>query len=735
MRSVNSGAEPDGAEGVAHALGAAVSGEVRAEDFVWEPSRGWLVDALWGRGVVFVARVEGPEEPQDDVFRTEVRLSREGRVLSVAEPANLSLTPLANEASLLTSGTKIAFASKRGDQFTGITVVDAFAACADGGRIACGFAAVAGRLEPTLHRDGIARWAVGFRGAVKALELQWHGGGLEAKLDDSVMRLEFEPFSVRSSSSVETSPYGWSVPVRLPRLMDALAGVRERKVETAQSDSALLESTGTELASDRGWPPRVDGAPGSGWTTRVEGVDPTAPAVVVRDLTLSDGGKATLAAIDTRQLELHANGGFRRPRPSTGPGASGAIPETLRSRVVARLDAHPGSDEGGFIERGRVLRPLGTWPSVWVDEHGDAAIGTWPEGAIAGEASSVVQTTGVKVRGPLAALCTTRDRQLYFAWSEDASVASLGETLDRVGCFKTLILEAGADPLVSGESLASSESSEDSFFFLVRRDLERALDEGHRLAPISLPSVDPAWLPAVRRSTLDSRSSEIVVTTIDVERFDWHLLSGVTEGRGRTFDAGLDDGEQARVALAIGLGTSAPGRRRGLALGGAVATPFTEDRGVLAARGASLPTLSRSLGTTPSLELGLSSSGMVATADAAELVLLAEGGRARSEALELGELRPRSALCMRTSSELLYAESKLDSPEALVEAMLALGCRRIVSTDRGRQGRAVIELRGVDESPRAHPNDVVLVGLTRPSLGRSRWWQSDEPGGEASAPP
>src|SRR5687768_3709875 len=47
--------------GVAGMLGRSIGGGVDANEFIWEPSRGPLVDALLGRDVLFLAKADGAE--------------------------------------------------------------------------------------------------------------------------------------------------------------------------------------------------------------------------------------------------------------------------------------------------------------------------------------------------------------------------------------------------------------------------------------------------------------------------------------------------------------------------------------------------------------------------------------------------------------------------------------------------------------------------------------------------
>ncbi|PIE05696.1 MAG: hypothetical protein CSA75_03450, partial [Sorangium cellulosum] len=94
--------------GVADMLGSAVGGKVALEDFVWEASRGAIVDALIGRRVVFLARTEN-DAPRD-VYRAAIRVTLEGKPIAVSNVVNLTSSTLGDEQGLVASGHHAAFA-------------------------------------------------------------------------------------------------------------------------------------------------------------------------------------------------------------------------------------------------------------------------------------------------------------------------------------------------------------------------------------------------------------------------------------------------------------------------------------------------------------------------------------------------------------------------------------------------------------------------------------------------
>jgi len=123
---------------LAQSLGASVGGTVAPADVRWEPSRGALLDYLFGRRILYLAS-EAPRAPRD-VYRARVRVSPEGSVLEVLSPRNLTTTPLGDDHALVMSGDRAAFATFSCGQEQSVTWLDlagehAAQGAADGGAI------------------------------------------------------------------------------------------------------------------------------------------------------------------------------------------------------------------------------------------------------------------------------------------------------------------------------------------------------------------------------------------------------------------------------------------------------------------------------------------------------------------------------------------------------------------------------------------------------------------------
>lgn len=108
--------------GVAAMLGASCRTVVDPGEFVWEPSGGIVSDSLLGRHVIFLAR-EAPDAPRD-VFRATVRVTLEGRPISVERVVNLSESPLGDEQGLVGRGSFVAFASVALGAVQQVTLLD-----------------------------------------------------------------------------------------------------------------------------------------------------------------------------------------------------------------------------------------------------------------------------------------------------------------------------------------------------------------------------------------------------------------------------------------------------------------------------------------------------------------------------------------------------------------------------------------------------------------------------------
>lgn len=706
----------DDARGIATALGTTVGGVVEADDFVWEPPGGFLLDALWGRGVVFRALVTGRDAAHHDVFHARMRLGREGRALDVVEVRNLTRTPDADEGPLVGHAGAVAFTSHDAHQLTGVTAIELSRRHEGASALRRLSAAVASRLAPELGAPW-PTWTLALRSVGSDGSLQAYEGGFELRTARGVVRLDLRTGALSGPASASADTV--RTPAEPPTLTEALSlrvGRWLTRKQGHEGRPSAAEATPPPASSGTvEWPPALAGAHDQRWATEVPGLaEGAAPLLASIDVGLSGGGRARVVAIDTRALDLVPRAGWRRPHATTGPRGTGNPPPAPRT-LVARIDAAPFGS-GGFVDDGRVLVPPRDAETFLVAGSEVVALGRFAASqANALRPRFLVQSDEpTDDRGRIAVLCRTADRQLLVAWSEAGTPSELVNALGPSACGDRLFLEPRGEPLAIGDAATQGFPSAEPFFALERRvDALATRQDGARFEPLAGTRGDRLGSAAVRRARVERSDGAVEVVAIDVPRFDWRLVAGAADAQGHTCEATLSPAEDDAVALVIGLGASFPERPRGLALDGAIVQPFVDDRGVLLAATERTGTIARA-----PLELALTVDGMATSRDAAELVLLAEAGVVRREARELGATKLRGALCLASRDLLLHASGRFDSGEPLAEELLKLGCRRVLSADRGRLASGIVERRGVEGGATVGAGEVALVGLVAPSRGK-----------------
>ena len=101
-------------------LGRAVGGVVEPDDIAWEPSPGFWSETLRGRRVLFLgAPVAG--RPRD-LYRARVRVTLEGKPISVRQVRNLTQTPAGDDAALQVHAATAVFTTVQASERPGVTV-------------------------------------------------------------------------------------------------------------------------------------------------------------------------------------------------------------------------------------------------------------------------------------------------------------------------------------------------------------------------------------------------------------------------------------------------------------------------------------------------------------------------------------------------------------------------------------------------------------------------------------
>jgi hypothetical protein len=207
-------------EGLAAMLGEAAGASVRPADIAWEPSPGILAEFLWGRRILFLGAAGGAR----DLFRARVRLTLEGRPVSVGGLRNLTATPFGDEQNLVIDGEHAAFATASYGKVESVTLLDlgGKTAPADDSTVDDLTAAITnvqetgtsrgiGKIDVNFDTPGVGA-SLGFSdgrlviapSGGKAFAVDLASGALEADPDAAGVRLSAEP-------SLRKRPILWAV--------------------------------------------------------------------------------------------------------------------------------------------------------------------------------------------------------------------------------------------------------------------------------------------------------------------------------------------------------------------------------------------------------------------------------------------------------------------------------------------------------------------------------------------
>jgi hypothetical protein len=110
-------------EGLAALLGQACRATVDPAQLFWEPSRSVVLDWLWGRDLLFVARAA--DHALRDVFHAQVRLAPNGYPLGVVRWQNVTQSPQADDTGLQGWQAAAVFATLSDGWVQSVTLLDA----------------------------------------------------------------------------------------------------------------------------------------------------------------------------------------------------------------------------------------------------------------------------------------------------------------------------------------------------------------------------------------------------------------------------------------------------------------------------------------------------------------------------------------------------------------------------------------------------------------------------------
>lgn len=407
--------------GLADLLGEATDQVVSPTSIAWEPSRGFLSEALFGRRVLFMAAPRGGAP--HDVYRARVRLTLDGSPIDVAQVKNLTSTPHGDDVGLELSGNRAVFATLAFGRIQALSVLE-LQGIREHDRPASWLARRLLQLSSFQETDslrGVGRTDLVLDVPARAAKLTLDGTRLNVDFGEPGRGLvyELEPRRLRGSdggeayaararpeargdkpwllwlvdsvrSEVGPEPIAWLEKVvfgardTVKRTTYSLFTAPEQRARTAdgaEPRARVLEAAALDPSADTWPPPRIP----SLWQEPQRGEGEWEPVTYgfLKPMrgTLEEAGrppayfqrtfirpdierpysKLTLIAMDMRQLELGMQAGYEDPKPTTGPPGEGRLPRDpgVYERVVATFNGAFKTTHGeyGMMVQGRVLLP------------------------------------------------------------------------------------------------------------------------------------------------------------------------------------------------------------------------------------------------------------------------------------------------------------------------------------------------------------------------------------------
>jgi hypothetical protein len=455
-----------------------------------------------------------------------------------------------------------------------------------------------------------------------------------------------------------------------------------------------------------------------------------------------------LIAIDSRRLDVRIEPGLASPRPSTGPHGAGRLPLGPEAKgVVAAFVAGPApaSRPLGFLGEGRLFSPIVSGaPTLAVGPDGRATLGAWPRDAARDAFVVIAQAPDAMDPGGAfapanagtaterAALCRTSAGYLVYAFAPDAPAASLQAGLKLAACASALHLGTAPSPVgfayvrsaadAAGAVKYSGTVASSAMSLPLDRlgepwSQELAVVTERELLPASFASKKipwlpdsgtqpaPAWLTSVFALDTEQLGAKVKVLAFMPERVLFRLATGADEPLPtRAHKPGPKAEERGAALVALGLSVSRRASRRGLVIGGTEVVRPGNEAAWLAFDGARA-SISKPGDKPPS------------SGDATELPLTADEGKLLPAAREVGTQRPRSALCVLPDGTVVVSHASFDTDEATTEALLEVGCDRVVILDRGVHDGVFVHRAGSERGPDASYDATALYVLAAPGTG------------------
>lgn len=387
-------------DGLADMLGRASHTVVDPRDIRWEPSPGFFTETFLGRRLLFLGSEE-KGKPRD-VYRASVRVTLDGKPISVRQIRNITETPLGDDAGLEVRGSEAAFATVAFGSIQGVTLLElsgvrredrpkslfqrmlhSITAWQETGSLSG-----VGRTDVVLELPAkqaklvldppMLRVQIGERGRSLVLDTRTRKltaaeGGQAYAARAEIHRQHEKPLVLWGVDTVRAEvgpgPIAW--------LEDKVFGAKDTvrrttfKLFSDSGDSNRLKDEGgadavarvldaSKLADGDTWPPPPipslwkELKPGEGEWQPVElpylRPLPTEqktdkpPPYFYRTFIRPDKDRpyseVMLIAMDMRQLELGMQAGFEDPKPLTGPPGDGRLPRNkdIQDRIVATFN-------------------------------------------------------------------------------------------------------------------------------------------------------------------------------------------------------------------------------------------------------------------------------------------------------------------------------------------------------------------------------------------------------------
>ena len=430
-------ASADPATRLAAAMERATGLHIERVVFESRGSLGWG-DALAGRTVLLAAsaRIGAPR----DVWRARVRVTPQGRLLSLRGPANLTQSPLGDDGPLVVTPqgpVRVAFATRAFGQVQSAAVLDPSSPST--ARIAARRGVT--NLLDALSWRGVERWDVRLERPHGDVALAFEGGSLVLRAGGDTWRADPSRATVTPAAGaslvrqrdVEKPLVHWAVdtvrglwwvgPVPIAWLEQRVFGLRDtarryayRWFGSRPDDGSRTVADATRVArgepapegreivterraDDARWPPEdiapplarshgrergegvwVDAAPP--WLRRHEGAPPAFYRTWIRLDTERPYARVVLLAMDLRQLQLSMQAGVEDPVPLVGPRGDGRVPRdpAVLSRLVGAFNGAFKTEHGEYgmvVDRRVLLPPRPRAATVATLDDGRVAMGTW----------------------------------------------------------------------------------------------------------------------------------------------------------------------------------------------------------------------------------------------------------------------------------------------------------------------------------------------------------------------